>query len=465
MAPVRLRHLVYDRLQFLLSYHFPPGVAINFPHGLRGTCKVALLDKMAAPTQSRRSDPAAAPTTTLPQGKAPSLGAVVSVRLWIPGEAAEPGQGIWLSNAPLVCLAIDLIVASGGDPGESKGEILVAGFSGFLTAIAAARRLQWAVQGFGEAENLRTAAAAILVRGEDELIGNSGRDSLLNALDRANPGQILISEAGCKAIDDLPGFPTKTVAGAGVRELIWRAPENQSTRAFDEQTLGRIMEQRGLESHLSAGSEALASHADGDATRDKAQSSDPARGARHGAGKAGREKLPWLIGVAAVVIVAFAAILGVRLFGGGTPKPVESAQSPSPEPAAPVSTPSAPPATHAAHPVQTAHAEPPPRTEPARKQPVHEPIPTPARVEKAEEAPKPPAPSARPPETQGGRCDLDRTQLPQEIEQAQKSLARGKYRDAQRQFGAVLACEPGNSSAREGLERVRSAIAAGGSPQ
>jgi hypothetical protein len=78
--------------------------------------------------------------------------------------------------------------------------------------------------------------------------------------------------------------------------------------------------------------------------------------------------------------------------------------------------------------------------------------------ERERPAPKP----AEPPPSRAnsnGRCDVDPSQYGGLIDQAWKNLGRGKYNDAKRQFGAVLACDPGNSSARTGMERARMAAA------
>jgi hypothetical protein len=76
-----------------------------------------------------------------------------------------------------------------------------------------------------------------------------------------------------------------------------------------------------------------------------------------------------------------------------------------------------------------------------------------AGATKTTEAPKV-VPESQP-EKPHGSCGLDPSQYAAELEQADKSLSRGKYTDAQRQFGAVFECEPGNARAREGLERVK----------
>jgi hypothetical protein len=82
---------------------------------------------------------------------------------------------------------------------------------------------------------------------------------------------------------------------------------------------------------------------------------------------------------------------------------------------------------------------------------------------KNEEKPPPPKAVEAPP-ARGGRCDLEPSEYAGQVDQAWKNLGRGRYADAQREFGAVLACDPGNARAKEGLERARLAAseAAGG---
>jgi hypothetical protein len=72
-----------------------------------------------------------------------------------------------------------------------------------------------------------------------------------------------------------------------------------------------------------------------------------------------------------------------------------------------------------------------------------------------------PKPSEPPPSraSSNARCDLEPSQYSGQVDQAWKNLGRGKYNDAKRQFGAVLACDPGNARAKEGMERARNAAA------
>jgi hypothetical protein len=63
----------------------------------------------------------------------------------------------------------------------------------------------------------------------------------------------------------------------------------------------------------------------------------------------------------------------------------------------------------------------------------------------------------------GTNCNLPANAIPDYLKNAERNRSRGAYRDAERQFSAVLACEPANSLAREGMERVRRARLAAGS--
>jgi hypothetical protein len=54
---------------------------------------------------------------------------------------------------------------------------------------------------------------------------------------------------------------------------------------------------------------------------------------------------------------------------------------------------------------------------------------------------------------------MDPSQYSGQIDLADKNLGRGKYAAAIRQYISVLACDPGNGRAKQGLERARMASA------
>jgi hypothetical protein len=392
------------------------------------------------------------PTTLEAAPRAASL----SIRLWTSAHVAEPAAAPWEGEGPAVCLILDLISASGGAPSASQGEVLVAEFLSFEAAILCARRLQWAVQGFSETEGLQTTSLAVLVHAPEEKPGQISGGELAHLLDQATPGQILLTEKARQPFENLPGFPLLTASGDGLRELLWRGPENQSTRSSDEEVLARLVAEQGGQSRPQE--EPAQQEAAGDAAGGRFQ--EQLRSQPQSQSQSGRPLWQMGAAVAALVLVAVAIVY----FSHGKPNPapdqspaqtetaaaanapVTQAGQPSPGPAAPGAKLSRAEMLAAAKAAKN-----------GQKIAAQTPNPPAAGPQVAE---KPPAPRVvEPPPTQRerGRCDLEPSQYAGQIAQAEKNLARGKYADAQREFGAVLACEPGNGRAREGLERARMA--------
>jgi hypothetical protein len=151
------------------------------------------------------------------------------------------------SDSPAVSLTTDLIAASKGASVTNRDGLLLTSFHAVLPAVSTARRLQWAVQGLSESRDWRGTSIAVLIHYAHDLPVQTGQTAVRDALEQAAPGQILLTESIGKSFDDLPGFPSKTLETSGLRELLWRAPEAQSTRAFDEQILTQLLEQQGLQ--------------------------------------------------------------------------------------------------------------------------------------------------------------------------------------------------------------------------
>ena len=425
--------------------------------------KVALPENMAAPTHKREPELAGTPNSSSAQGNPPSTEAPprkarISVRMW--ALPTDPVASPWESEGPQASLIVDLIAASGGVVASKKAGVLDADFLSIPLATLAARRLQWAVQGFIEAAVPQASKIAILVHSPKDAPAETAAVRSPGPLEKADPGQILLSEEARQAIENLPGFRVLAIPGDGLRELVWRDPENQSTRTSDEETLTRILEGLGVPEPPAQmpGTPTLPiivpASGDGAEKRDRPESESVRGGSR------------WVLGGVALAVVA-AAAAGLYFYVGrpsSAPKenpaqtqtanpPAKGTHAPAPHarpsasggpahPAAPESTDSA---------SKTAKNAPkdevkPPETASPEKQPAAQPIP---------QAP-----------VQRGNCDLDASQYSGQVDQAWKNLGRGKYADAQRQFSAVLACDPNNASARQGLERAKFAASqAQGQPQ
>lgn len=424
---------------------------------------MALREKMAASTHPRKPEQARTPVSSRSKGSStaqePRLReACLAVRMWVssPGNA-ERTASLWESDNPAVSLSVDLITASQGVPVAQQREVLVAEFLSFQSAILAARRLQWAIQGFSEGGDEEAASIAVLIHASEEAPSQTVGGELAHSLGKATAGQILLTEKASQPFENIPGFPLLAASGKGLRELLWRGPENQSTRSADEEILARLVEQHGVQEQppeppqqLAADEDLGASVGSGDLDQ---QYSEPPRG-----------KSRWVIGAVALAVLTLAAVAFFLFRGSSTPATgQDQAQTQTAPPAAapanaPVGQPDQPPA---AQPAQLAVTEKtvPPATAKAPKNPSKAAVKPPE--ESAPEKPaapveRPPAPKVvEAPPAKGGRCDLDPSQYSGQVDQAWKKLGRGKYADAQRQFGEVLACDPNNASAKQGLERAR----------
>jgi hypothetical protein len=60
-----------------------------------------------------------------------------------------------------------------------------------------------------------------------------------------------------------------------------------------------------------------------------------------------------------------------------------------------------------------------------------------------------------PPNSKSAKCELLPSDIPIYIGMADDNRANGKYADAEREYNAILQCEPQNEPAVEGLRRTR----------
>jgi hypothetical protein len=414
---------------------------------------------MAASTQSRKHERAAEQSATRTQGIAAPREACLSVRLWTASSNSEPLPSLWENESPAACLVLDQIAASEGIPATRQGEVLTATFPTFQTAVFAARRLQWAVQGFSEAERLQATSLALLVHSPEEEHGETIAEDTFHSLEQAAPGEILLTEKASQPLDRLPGFPLQVASGDGLWELAWRAPESQSTRSYDEQILAQLIEQHGVD-HPEHHEQPPAAEADYavQAEADYMREPENARGSSRGK----------MVGLAVAALVVVGAVIFYFTQGKSNPAPAadqaqtqaqtqsQTVQQPAQAAQGGPALPSGPPARL----TKQERAEAAAAAKAAKNPPKVEvkPPPVAPAPERERPAPKP----AEPPPSRASsnaRCDLESSQYSGQVDQAWKNLARGKYNDAKRQFAAVLACDAGNARAKEGMERARMAAA------
>lgn len=392
--------------------------------------------------------------------------------------AGEPGAEIaWREGTPAGSLAVDLIAASGGVPVEMRGRLLVARFSAVHAACLTARRLQWAMQGLGGySPDAAVAVTALVQTGDDSTSDREG--AALSELEKAAAGKILLGQRAGQVLEQEPGFATRN-GGKGALELVWRAPDEQTSRAADELAMARL---NGENPPIhNSGSERAAAPAAGDpqqlvssdATRIIAAPGLDRRSLEADEPTPRRPIARWALAAAAAIVLLTG---GYYAFSHGAKASVT--------PGAAVN--SAPPASQ---PIPRAASTPavPPPSAPAVSAASQNPVgpdtsagsnPKLSRREKAKlEAqqaqaasrentkPQPTAQPEAPKVVAGGDCQYQPDQFPGLLARAENSRARGQYQDAKRKFTAVLACDRANSRAQEGLQQVLQAIKAEGSDQ
>ncbi len=423
-------------------------------------------------TQSRKSEGAATQNSAETQ-ESPSLReACLSVRLWSAPSDSGHAPSLWESDSPAACLTLDLIAASGGVPTARRDEVLVASFPTFQSAAMTARRLQWAIQGYAESEEPRTTLLALLIHSADEGEAQTVAEDAFHSLAQAASGAILLTEKASQPFDRLPGFPLQVAAGDGMWELIWTSPEGHFSRSEDEQFLAQFAAEHGVQEHAQEPPppQAMAEPVFAEEHRTGSH--------RTGSYRTGSHRQPsedepqaksWLKmgGLALAAAIVLAAVLSYLFMGRSTSAPVADQNTPLTQPQnepasttdssipdnkANISAATQPKHSAAKEPAENAQAPKPPKNTP--KPEVQQQAQEPQQEKPERVAPKPveqPAQKA----SRDSRCDLDPGQYTGLIANAEKNMGRGKYPDAIRQLGAVLACDPGNGRARDDLERAR----------
>jgi hypothetical protein len=425
---------------------------------------------MAVSTQSRKSARSATQNSAETLESPSPREACLSVRLWSAPTDSGQAQSLWDNGNPAAFLTLDLIATSGGLPTARHEEVLVASFPTFLSAAITARRLQWAVQGYAESEEPRATSLALLIHSAEEGAGETVAEDAFHSLGQAAPGAILLTEKASQPFDRLPGFPLQVASGDGLWELAWSSPDGHNSRPEDEEFLSRIAAEHGVQEPPPP-QPAPPPAPEAAAAEEYRTGSYRTGSYRTGSYRQPSEEEPrgsskiWIGAVA----LAAVAVIGVAIYlfsGKSNPAPAQNApqtaaltqpQTDSGS-TAESSAPTAIGSSSAA--VQPKHSAAQERAENAQAAKPPKNAPKPVVQQQVQETPaerprqvEPPAP--RP--SNNGRCDLEPSQYGGQIDQAWKNLGRGKYDTAKRQFSAVLACDPGNGRAKEGLERDRAA--------
>jgi hypothetical protein len=378
----------------------------------------------------------------------------LSIRLWAPTQNDPSGEVLGKNSTPAVSVAVDLVEASGGTRVVEDGNLLVSSFSSLQSAILVARRIQWAVSACSEVER---GSAAILIQSAEEHSSQRASTASALRLDDASPGQILLAEATCQSLENLPGLPLLLLS-SGLRELQWRTSEEISSRVEDERILDRLMQQHGVEvpepvrpEATSALPPAPAPELPAVAERDFVA---PVRVGQPGEPPDGgwlsrvREMPLWLKGVLGAVPLAIVVALFLVLFPSKAPEH-------APGQPAPV-LPSGQQKLKATSPADTSAGSQPPSAKTEEPQKHIQAPKTQARAKSGDPAPKPRPAPAEP--KQNGSCNFSASEIPSELRIADARFQNRQYGEAEKKYRSVLACDSENAHARSGAERAHSAL-------
>ena len=425
------------------------------------------------------------PISELHPDAAPSVRVEMVFRLWAPAKDPEsrgPGQRA-AQHAGVLALIEDVVASKQGVFQVTGDRMFVSGLTKPTDALVISRQIQLGLQGFRG----RTAAYPVAVSiaidagangasaaqpeksAADKLAGPTGASSvpagmapepshdLLTLLKLAKPAQILITHDAWQRIANFKGLPLKSFPGRfGVYEYLWTAEEKldlvqsepQLTLAVLPAALptpsGSTQAKDMPTSAVAAGPPPETPHAEAPLT----STAEPKRAGF---------RLPRPVLVAGLSLVAACVIalagLGIgHVFSSRATKPnapVSNQEPPqSQQPLQPsTAAPGAPPQTKANS------AGPAASRASSRKTPVASA--SPAKTAK----PKPGKPAVAvqenvaPPQAPSPQCTFagDTARLASLGEQYRE---RGNYTNAERIFRQVLACDPNNAAAREGLNRT-----------
>ncbi len=426
----------------------------------------------------------------------------IAIRIW------DPGALTWRSDSIVVYMIADLVTASGGRVAEETSAFMTAHFDGSWQALVAAKRIQTAILEFRACRPADGLGAAIVVHqpSPKEPAGFSVQ-SVQRALRQARPGQILLAENVSQRLRDLPGIEFRMVPAlasdpdgqSGWMELVFSTPAHlgqvsvdtvappqsadlppmgatmmvqspfQSVRRGSTEEVGPPVAGTG-DFVFKDGTEApVQTGQDAEQTRGPVQSDNLRSESLHvepGSGFEAEfdelEPQPFLtrtrIILGAVALVLVGAVIAVLY----RPTPVSKVKiAPQQVESSPAETVDKAPPVHSEPPVQTV----PPPTAPAEAQvpriPAKKPtaaavitphVPAPpkttaeksSRVQKEAEQPEAPVES-------GGLSQRD---IPRLLEWARRDAGNGKYDKARQEFNQVLALQPSNQDAKDGLRRL-----------
>jgi hypothetical protein len=285
----------------------------------------------------------------------------------------------------------DLVQGGSGISVDAHELMLAVRFPSRHAALTASRRMQWAAQGYAETTGLAECSLAILVLDPEDLRASAQPPAEI--LEQVPPRQIWLSARVAAGPAMVPGFQLGHSPNRAFREMQWLTPALDGTRSADDARLARLLS--------AAGKPFVTVPASGLDLIEPDTHKDSARRA-------------WLYtggGVAAAGIAALGIVLALH----GKPAAIQET-----------------PAVVDSQELNGGGGTPNPST--------------PKTI---------PAPGPEIVKTIPKNCHLTDSQIPGQLQAAQKNLEHASYRAAITQYDAILACQPENATASSELKKAR----------
>jgi hypothetical protein len=152
----------------------------------------------------------------------------LNIRLWTSSPIQDSPRWLsWKSDYVPIQIISDLVIACNGVLLSDTQDRLMAKFESLQQAVAAAKRIQWALLGFFQDQPGQAVAAAIVVDiGKHSHPEESRVAWAMSCLAVSKPAQILVAEAVCEEMTGVPGVEFRTFGTEGnLHELVWAPPD------------------------------------------------------------------------------------------------------------------------------------------------------------------------------------------------------------------------------------------------
>jgi hypothetical protein len=347
--------------------------------------------------------------------------------------------------------------------------VYVSGLQQPADALVVSRQVQLGLQGFRGRQGNSPVAVSIAIDANGADRAPAGAESaadasvpatshapshdLVTLLKLSKPAQVLLTHDLCQQIAEVKGLPLKSFPGRfGVYEYLWTAEDKLDLLQSEPQLTLTALPLPAAARAAPAKTKAVPAAAASGTTKAFEPPSGPVEPSPaemvQEPPSAFQMPKALIFGAVGLAVLGAAIAVGVHLsHGSGSAPAVPPTQVSSPQPSPAAASPSAPvaqPTPPAPKPIERTH-------------PVAKPSPQTARTAENKPAAETEVKTVPAPQPASPSCTLP-APAARLVALAEQSRGHGDYANAARIYREVLACEPNNEAAKEGLEKANRAL-------